>query len=75
MEIAESIINLACRLKNEMHYVSVSTIIFRTDDKKLNEKGMKENLHLKKLIKVKNIFLLKTQGRLKLNIFIKVNYI
>ena len=75
MEIAESIINLACRLKNEMHYVSVSTIIFRTDDKKLNEKRMKENLHLKKLIKVKNIFLLKTQGRLKLNIFIKVNYI
>ena len=36
MEIAESIINLACRLKNEIHDVSVSTIILRLDDKKLN---------------------------------------
>ena len=40
MEIAESIINLACRLKNEIHDISVSTIILRTDDKKLNEKAM-----------------------------------
>ena len=29
MEIAESIINLACRLKNEIHDVSVSTIILK----------------------------------------------
>ena len=56
MEIAESIINLACRLKNEIHDVSVSTIILRTDDKKLNEKGMEVNLHLKELSKEKNIF-------------------
>ena len=49
MEIAKSIINLACRLKNEIHDVSVSTIILRTDDKKLNEKGMEVNLHLKSL--------------------------
>ena len=55
MEIAESIINLACRLKNEIHDVSVSTIILRTDDKKLNEKGMEVNLHLKELGKEKNI--------------------
>ena len=55
MEIAESIINLACRLKNEIHDVSVSTIILRTDDKKLNEKGMEVNLHLKELSKEKNI--------------------
>ena len=34
MEIAKSIINLACRLKSEIHDVSVSTIILRTDDKK-----------------------------------------
>ena len=39
MEIAKSIINLVCRLKNEMHDVRVSRIILRTDDKKLNEKG------------------------------------
>ena len=33
MEIAESIINLACRLINEIHNVSVSTIILRNDKK------------------------------------------
>ena len=32
-KIAESIINLACQLKNKKHDVSVSTIILRTDDK------------------------------------------
>ena len=55
MEIAESIINLPCRLKNEILDVNVSTIILRTDDKKLNEKGMEVNLHLKELSKEKNI--------------------
>ena len=40
MEIAKSIINQACRLKNEIYDVSVSTIILRTDDKKLNKKEM-----------------------------------
>ena len=33
MEIAESIINLACRLINEIHNASVSTIILRNDKK------------------------------------------
>ena len=33
MEIAESIINLACQLKNEIHDVSVSRDILRTDEK------------------------------------------
>ena len=47
MEIAKSIINLECSLKNEIHGVSVSTIILRTDDKKLKEKRMELNLHLK----------------------------
>ena len=56
MEIVESIINLACRLKNEMHDVSISTIILRTDDKKLNEKGMEVNLHLKELSKKRTVF-------------------
>ena len=49
MEIAKSIINLACLLKNEIPDVSFSIIILRTDDKKLNEKGMEVNLHLKNL--------------------------
>ena len=48
MKIAE-LINLSCRLKNEVHDISVSIIILRTDDKKLNEKGMEVNLHLKSL--------------------------
>ena len=39
MEITESIINLACRLKNEIHDVNASTIILRTDDKKIERKG------------------------------------
>ena len=39
LEITESIINLTCRLKNEIHDVNVSTIILRTDDKKNERKG------------------------------------
>ena len=56
MEMAESITNKAFRLKNEMHDVGVSIIVLRTHDKKLNEKGMQVNLHLKELSKEKNIF-------------------
>ena len=72
MEIAKSIINLSCQLKNEMLDVSVLTIILRTDDKKMKEKGMEVNFHLKELIKEKGIFLkLITQKRLKVNILIR----
>ena len=56
MEMGESIINLECRLKNEMHDVSVSTIILETDDKKLNKKEMEVNLYLKEISHEKNIF-------------------
>ena len=48
--------NLACRLKNEIHDVRISTIILRSDDKKLN--GMEVNLQLKALSKEKNKFLI-----------------
>ena len=65
VEIAESILKLVCRLKNEIHDVSVSTIILRTDDKKLNEKGMEVNLHLKELSKEKNIFLIDNSRKIK----------
>ena len=61
----ESIINMACQLKNEIHDVSVSTIILRTDDKKWNEKGMKVNLYLKELSKEKNIFLIHNSRKIK----------
>ena len=50
-KIAESIINLACQLKNKKHDASISTIILRTDDKILNEKGIEVNSYLKELCK------------------------
>ena len=50
-EIGESMVNLACQLKNEKHDISVSTIIIRADEKKLNDKGIQVNLHLKELCK------------------------
>ena len=65
MEIAESIINLACRLKNETHNVSVSTIILRTDDKKSNEKMDGSKFTFKKLSKEKNIFLIDNSRKIK----------
>ena len=72
MEIAKSIINLSCQRKNEMLDVSVLTIILRTDDKKMKEKGMEVNFHLKELIKEKSIFFkLITQKSLKVNILIR----
>ena len=49
-----------------MHDVIVSTVTLRTDDKKLNEKGMEVNLHLKKLRKEeKNIFLIDNSRKIK----------
>ena len=74
-EIGESIINLACQLKNEKHDVSVSTIIIRADDKKLNDKGIQVNLHLKELCKEKNIFLIDHAKKIKVQHLKKVNYI
>ena len=65
MKISESKINLACRLKKEIHGVSVSTIILGTDDKKSKEKGMEVNLHLKELSKEKNIFLIDNSRKIK----------
>ena len=64
-EIAESIINLACRLKNWIHDVSTSTIILRNDDKKLSEKGMEVNLYLKELSKEKKHFLVDKLRKIK----------
>ena len=65
MEIAESIINLACQLRSEIHDVSVSTTVLTTDDKKLDQKGIEVNLHLKELSKEKNIFLIDNSRKIK----------
>ena len=43
----------------------VSTIILRTDDKKLNEKRMEVNLHLNELSKEKNMFLTDNSRKIK----------
>ena len=56
MENAESIINLVYRLKNEMYVISVSAIILRTDNKKLKEKEIEVNLHLKEHLKKRTFF-------------------
>ena len=48
-----------------MYDVSVSTIILRTDDKKMKEKGMEVNFHLKELIKEKSIFLIDNSRKIK----------
>ena len=65
-EIANSKINLACQLKTESHDISVSTIILRTDDTKLNKKECKVNPHLKELCEEKDASLIDNSKRIKL---------
>ena len=48
-EIANSIINLACQLKTKLHDVSLSSIILRADDTKLNQKRCEVSSHLKQM--------------------------
>ena len=56
-EIAGSITDLATSTKNENHDVSISNIIIRVDDKKLEEKRCEINSFLQKLCKEKNFLL------------------
>ena len=42
-ELARSIIDIATSIKNEKHDVSISNIIIRADDKKLEEKRCEVN--------------------------------
>ena len=48
-----------------MYDVNVSIIILRSDDKKLNKKGIEVNLHLKELSKEKNISLIENSRKIK----------
>ena len=66
LETANEIINLACKLKTESHDVSVSTIILRGGNNKLNEKGCEVNSHLKELCKEKNIYVIDNSKKIKL---------
>ena len=54
-----------------MHGVIVSTIIWRTADKKLNEKRIEVNLHLKEQSTEKNIFLIDNSRKIKAQHLIK----
>ena len=49
--IAKAIVDLAVTLKSYSRYVSISVIILRTDNTKLNEKGYEVNFHLKQMCK------------------------
>ena len=66
-ETARSIIDLATSIKNEKHDVSISNIIIRADDKKLEEKRCEVNIFLGKLCKEKNYCLIDLYTRIKRN--------
>ena len=66
-EIARSITDLATSIKNEKHDVSISNIIIRADDKKLEEKRCEVNSFLGKLCKEKNFYLIDHSTRIKRN--------
>ena len=64
-EIARSITDLATSIKNEKHDVSISNIIIRADDKKLEEERCEVNSFLGKLCKEKNFYLIDRSTRIK----------
>ena len=66
-EIARSIIDLLTLIKNENPNVSISNIIIRADDKKLEEKRCKVNSFLRKSCKEKNYYLIDYSTRIKRN--------
>ena len=66
-EIARSIIDLATSVKNEKHEVSISNIIIRADNKKLEEKRHEVNSFLGKLCKEKNYYFIDHSTRIKRN--------
>ena len=66
-EIARSIIDLAISIKNEKHDVSISNIIIRADDKKLEKKRCDVNSLLGKLCKEKNYYILDHSTIIKRN--------
>ena len=66
-EIARSIIDLARSIKNEKHHVSISNIIIRAHDRKLEGKRCEVNSFLGKLCKKKNYYLIDHSTRIKRN--------
>ena len=64
-DIATSIVNLACSMKDKNCDVSISNIIQRTDNRKFNEKCQEVNTHLKDMCKDKNIYLIDNTNKIK----------
>ena len=65
-EVVRLIIDLARSIKNEKH-VSISNIIIRADNKKLEEKRCEFNSLLGKFCKEKNYYLIDHSTRIKRN--------
>ena len=66
-KIARSIIDLVTSIKNKTHDVSISNIIIRAGDKKLEEKRYEVNSFLGKLCKENNRYLIDNFTRTKRN--------
>ena len=64
-DIANSIINLTCSMEGKNFNASISNIILRTDNKKLNQKDQEVSTHLKELYKEKNIYLIDNISKIK----------
>ena len=71
-EIARSVTDLAISIKNKKHDASISNIIIRPDDKKLEEKRCEGNSFLRKLYKEKNYYLIGHSTIIKRNHLSKV---
>ena len=65
--IAKEIVDLATSLKNNQHDVSVSNIILRTDNSKLNAKRYEVNRILSQLCHERNIYLIDHSKKIKPN--------
>ena len=65
--IAKEIADLAVSLQNNQHDVSVSNIILRTDNSKLNPKRCEVNQILSQLCRERNIYLIDHSKKIKPN--------
>ena len=66
-KVVRLITDLARSIKNEKHDVSISNIIIRADNKKLEEKRCEFNSLLGKFCKEKNYYLIDHSTRIKRN--------
>ena len=52
-------------MTGESYDVSMSSVILRTDNKQLHQKGCKVNDHLREKCKAKNVYLIDNSNRIK----------